>query len=149
MLTWLEQQYESRARFRPRNALSWYLAAYPPHSTSILHSIASHPLSQVIEMEHCYFVNDYRQSAVAVVQDAPPRRCDHGLPPGGDGDHGDNGSDALVTARQHDIQSVRQEAAGLHERNDGKDASDAVVLCNFNRLHKIDPRTFSAWMEVT
>lgn len=37
--------------------------------------------------------------------------------------------------------------------NDGDGGGDggsggAVVLCNFNRLHKIDPYTFGAWMEV-
>lgn len=33
-------------------------------------------------------------------------------------------------------------------RGSGGGGGGGVVLCNFNRLHKIDPYTFGAWMEV-
>lgn len=31
---------------------------------------------------------------------------------------------------------------------DGEEGCGPIVLCNFNRLHKIDPHTFGAWTEV-
>ena len=38
-------------------------------------------LLQVLEMPNCYFVNDYRQSETAVIDDPAPNRSDYGLPP--------------------------------------------------------------------
>lgn len=134
-------------------------------------------------MPHCYFVNDYRQSELTVIDSKPPERADHGLPPlptpalaGDDGndDGGGGGGGAGVArwaksrARGRDeatsaVPGQRQRGGGASAGGGdgaavgtgaaaaeaGADDCSPVVLCNFNRLHKIDPHTFGAWMEVS
>lgn len=100
-------------------------------------------------MPHCYFVNDYRQSELAVIESPPPsNRSQHGLPQGGDalrevrnGSRSVNSSSSGSGSRERRGGKV---AGGKTEEEKGK----GVVLCNFNRLHKIDPITFGAWMKV-
>lgn len=77
-------------------------------------------------MPYCYFVNDYRQSELAAISTLLPDRSDHGLPA------------IAATARDH-------ERVG---KSGGAGGEGGIVLCNFNRLHKIDPHTFGAWMKV-
>ncbi|CAM9502715.1 unnamed protein product [Ectocarpus fasciculatus] len=36
----------------------------------------------------------------------------------------------------------------VSREREGEGGGGRVVLCNFNRLHKLDPHTFGAWMEV-
>lgn len=91
------------------------------------------PALQVLEMARCYFVNDYIQRELAVITSPPVERSGYGLPPGGDDRAGG------ITG---DDQRRAQDDGSCHPGN------DAVVLCNFNRLHKIDPETFRAWMKV-
>lgn len=113
-------------------------------------------------MPHCYFVNDYRQSERGVVEKAPVQsREEYGLPPGGDvydliaysmSERGEIfGEDWAICPRAGVSEGVR----GVRGAGDGAKFGEAVreggsdvVLCNFNRLHKIDPYTFDAWMEV-
>lgn len=138
-------------------------------------------------MPHCYFVNDYRQSEVAVIDSKPPDRADHGLPPllptrapapalAGDDkndDGGAGGADRWTNPRARDWGEAATPAAPAGQTRVGGRAAagregalagtgtgtgvgvgaggctgSPVVLCNFNRLHKIDPHTFGAWMEV-
>lgn len=118
-------------------------------------------------MPHCYFVNDYRQSALSVVDAPAPNRSDHGLPIGGDVvlDGDDTTVGKVVGTNRASSGGWRgtgDEApghgAGKHEAEEGggerggggggAGAGGGIVLCNFNRLHKIDPHTFGAWMEV-
>lgn len=132
-------------------------------------------------MPHCYFVNDYRQSEVAVIDSNPPERAEHGLPPllipalaGDDDDDDDNdglaGAGRWTKPRARDrveatpaVPGQGQLGGGTTAGGDGTltgagagagagtgtDGRGPVVLCNFNRLHKIDPHTFGAWMEVS
>lgn len=106
-------------------------------------------------MPHCYFVNDYRQSERDVVEGAPVQsREEYGLPPGGDvydvidcsmSESGEiSGEDWGYCSRAGVSEGVR----GVHVAGDVGEGKRNVVLCNFNRLHKIDPYTFDAWMEV-
>ncbi|CAM9288553.1 unnamed protein product, partial [Laminaria digitata] len=131
---------------------------------------------KVLEMPHCYFVNDYRQSETAVIDDPAPNRSDHGLPPQRVvfPDNRENhpvGDDALQENRVHSDGQRDHHKKKTPTQEGGEDAregsggggggggggdeggraaggSGGVVLCNFNRLHKIDPHTFGAWMEV-
>ena len=117
-------------------------------------------------MPNCYFVNDYRQSETAVIDDPAPNRSDYGLPPQrvvfpANRDH--SVGDALRAIRLHsggqrdhrDLPPTQeggkdeQEASGgVGDESRVAGGGGGVVLCNFNRLHKIDPHTFGAWMEV-
>lgn len=127
-------------------------------------------------MPHCYFVNDYRQSELAVIDSNPPERADHGLPPlatqalavddGNDG--GGTGVARWAKPRVRGRDEATCAAPGQRQCGGGATAGDdpslagagagagaevdgcsPVVLCNFNRLHKVDPHTFGAWMEVS
>ena len=121
-------------------------------------------------MPNCYFVNDYRQSETAVIDDPAPNRSDYGLPPQravfpGNLDHpvGDAVQATPVLPggqRNNRDQTPKQEGEGEAQEGSGGGGGgggdesraaaggEGVVLCNFNRLHKIDPHTFGAWMEV-
>lgn len=124
-------------------------------------------------MPHCYFVNDYRQSELAVLDSKPPARADHGLPPlptpalaAGDDNNGGAGVRRWTHPRIRDRGGPASAAPGQRQRGGdraaagrvgalagtgrevGTDGCGPVVLCNFNRLHKIDPHTFGAWMQV-
>lgn len=121
---------------------------------------------QVLEMPNCYFVNDYRQSEMAVIDDPAPNRADHALPPKravSPDSRGRPVGDALQAARLHSggqrhnrdqapkqggEEEAQQGGGGGGDENRGAGGGVGVVLCNFNRLHKIDPHTFGAWMEV-
>lgn len=113
-------------------------------------------------MPHCYFVNDYRQSERAVVEEAPVQsREEYGLPPGGDV------YDVIACSMSESGEIFGEDwgccsRAGVSEGGGGvqvagdvgrfgeavREGRRNVVLCNFNRLHKIDPYIFDAWMEV-
>lgn len=110
---------------------------------------------QVLRMPHCYFVNDYRQSGLAAIRSPAPVRSDYGLPSGGDEERGSG--DVADDRRQRDDgepgvwgHAGEQGSSVEQDQRQGLVGSgvDCVVLCNFNRLHKIDPHTFAAWMEV-
>lgn len=147
---------------------------------------------KVLEMPHCYFVNDYRQSERVVVDSPTPDRADHGLSPlqllpaelpvdddyadaraaaaaaaaaglfadegreirkgyqtgrrAGDGGGGGITSGAVAGRRGHERGGTAEEVLE-RRRREGKECG-RVVLCNFNRLHKLDPHTFGAWMKV-
>ena len=113
-------------------------------------------------MPHCYFVNDYQQSERGVLEGDVPSRAEHGLPPGGDvydaiaraGERGEpprKGPARLYRPDGvHEDGGVEREvgAGGQGTGVEVGSSASGVVLCNFNRLHKIDPQTFGAWMEV-
>eukprot|EP00904_Undaria_pinnatifida_P003604 jgi/Undpi1/13244/HiC_scaffold_8.g02906.m1 len=121
---------------------------------------------KVLEMPNCYFVNDYRQSEMAVMDAPAPNRADHALPPQravSSDSRGRPVGDALQAARLHSggqrdnrdqapkqggEEEAQQGGGGGGDENRGAGGGVGVVLCNFNRLHKIDPHTFGAWMEV-
>ncbi|CBJ28382.1 UDP-N-acetylglucosamine--peptide N-acetylglucosaminyltransferase, family GT41 [Ectocarpus siliculosus] len=168
---------------------------------------------KVLDMPHCYFVNDYRQSERGVIDSPAPERADHGLslpppppwplPPateedkegGGiltaaaaasgaaplvrDGrDYGVGGRSRRATHRRRDgggpggghngeraaawspvpgrwrrgggRGTMKEQGAleNVSREREGEGDGRRVVLCNFNRLHKLDPHTFGAWMEV-
>ncbi|CAN0314906.1 unnamed protein product [Discosporangium mesarthrocarpum] len=86
---------------------------------------------KILELPHCYFANDYKQSARKPIAGPPPCRRDHGLPPGGDSRAAGGGYGAPRGSPRA-----------------GEEDGEGLVLCNFNRLHKIDPSTFGVWMEV-
>lgn len=47
--------------------------------------------------------------------------------------------------------AIKEQGALENASRERKEEGDGrrVVLCNFNRLHKLDPHTFGAWMEVS
>ncbi|CAB1106042.1 GT41 [Ectocarpus sp. CCAP 1310/34] len=170
----------------------------------------------VLDLPHCYFVNDYRQSERGVIYSPAPDRADHGLslPPsprwplplatkedregGGilsaaaatsgaaplvkDGrDDGVGGRSRRASHRRRDgsgrggghngeraaawspvpgrwrrggarggwgAMKGRGALENVSREREGEGDGRRVVLCNFNRLHKLDPHTFGAWMEV-
>lgn len=168
---------------------------------------------QVLEMPHCYFVNDYRQSERGVIDSPAPERADHGLslpppppwplPPATEEDKEGGGILTVAAATSGAAPLVRggrdygvgdrsrrathlRRGGGVHngesaaawppvpgrwrrggggggrgvmkeqgalenvsKAREGGGDGGRVVLCNFNRLHKLDPHTFGAWMEVS